>query len=129
MGRLSAFLGGVLCGGAAYGSLSLWSQSEFSRIDHQIRAIHLELAGGSAKKLPAPESGILNVGPLADFKDKALDSFRKKWNQSLRSTYEVIHDQLKPKVVIAGTNEYNPEEMQLSSEEQLEPESDAVAKE
>ena len=81
MGRISAFIGGILCGGTAYGSLSLWSQAEFSRIDHQIRSIHLELAGGSVKELPPPDQalGIFNTGPLAELKTKAVDTFRSKW--------------------------------------------------
>mmetsp|Transcript_2251 Transcript_2251/g.2551 ORF Transcript_2251/g.2551 Transcript_2251/m.2551 type:complete len:111 (+) Transcript_2251:341-673(+) len=96
MGRFSAFVGGVLCGATAYGSLSLWSQAEFARINHQIRSIHLELAGGAVKQLPPPEDtiGIFNVGPLAELRAKAVDAFKTKWNEGLRLSFDTIQKRL-----------------------------------
>mmetsp|Transcript_10421 Transcript_10421/g.11949 ORF Transcript_10421/g.11949 Transcript_10421/m.11949 type:complete len:116 (-) Transcript_10421:480-827(-) len=111
MGRISSFLGGVIFGGSAYAAVSLWSQSELSRIDHQVRSIHFELGGDSAEQpqqVPK-QKGVFETGPLADFRDDAVDAFRKKWNHALRSSIDTVHSALKPKVVIVS-NEMNDED-------------------
>lgn len=72
--------------------MSMYMQTEFAKVETEVRRLHLELAGESAKHLgkPRPVGGLFSVGPIADFRKSVGTSFRHNWNTGIRRGYESI---------------------------------------
>ena len=67
-------------------------QTEFARVETEVRKLHLDLAGESASHLgqPKPVGGLFSVGPIADFRNNVSTSFRHNWNTGIRKGYDTI---------------------------------------